>query len=153
MLTEEEIQALEAELETAKNQVKERDAAFKPLEEELAEVKAQLTEKDEQLTAANASIEESSAKLATVTEGLGKAVESYKALVLSSNPDIPEELITGDDIEGISTSLETAKGIVGKIRASGGGGIPAGAPGRTPPDLSGMSPMAKIRYGAEHPPK
>jgi chromosome segregation ATPase len=152
-MTDEEVQALQAELETARNQVKERDAAFKPLEDELAEVKAQLTEKDEALTAANASLEEDNAKLAAATEGLGKAVESYKALVLEANPDIPEELITGDDIEGISTSLESAKDIVGKVRASGGGGIPAGAPARTPPDLSGMSPMDKIRYGAEHPPK
>ena len=153
MLTEEEVQALQGELETARNQVKERDAAFKPLEGELAEVKAQLTEKDEALTTANASLEKGNTKLTALDEEMGKAIGSYKALILSSNPDIPEELITGDTIEGISTSLESAKGIVGKVRASGAGGIPAGAPARTPPDLSGMSPMDKIRYGAEHPPK
>ena len=154
MLTEEEVVALQAELETAKTQVKERDAAFKPIQDELDEVKAQLTGKDEELTVATAAAESYNSKLLVLDEEIGKAVGSYKALVLETNPDIPEELITGEDIEGISTSLESAKGVVGKVKTSiQKGAIPAGSPGRTPPDLSGMSPAAKIRYGIEHPQK
>ena len=146
-MTDEEVQVLQEKVEELTGLVGERDAAFQPLQDELADATSQLTEKDEQLTVATAAAGE-----------LDKAISSYKALVLEANPDIPGELIMGDTIEGIAGSLESAKGIVGKVWTAvedklKEGGVPAGAPARGAADLSGLSPMAKIRYGTEHPPK
>ncbi|MBA7664668.1 hypothetical protein ES703_72729 [subsurface metagenome] len=84
-------------------------------------------------------------------ESFKQAVASYKALVVQSNPDVPEELVTGDSIEAITDSLTSAKELVSKIRKDMEAEIslarvPAGAPERTAPDLSGLSPREKIQY-------
>jgi hypothetical protein len=62
-----------------------------------------------------------------------------------------EELITGDTIESINESLKKAKTLVSQVRQGleteiAGAKIPAGAPPRTPPDLSALSPREKIQY-------
>ena len=147
-MTEEEIQVLRNELEESrgeaeflKTQLIERNSAFKPLEEELTETRARLTE----------TTEEKDNIIATVANDLTIAIESYKSLILNANPLIPTELIKGDTIEAINTSLENAKGVVGKVRANieadiKNTDIPAGAPPRTSPDLSNMSPRDKIKH-------
>ena len=82
---------------------------------------------------------------------MAEAVASYKAMVTRSNTDVPEELISGDSIESINESLTNAKNLINKVRQGleaeiTSSKVPAGAPQRTPPDLSALSPREKIQY-------
>jgi uncharacterized coiled-coil protein SlyX len=125
----------------------------------LAELESLVAQKDEALASANARITELEQALAeseealTVTnDSLAQAVASYQTMVTKANPEVPEELVSGDSIEAVNRSLEEAKslishvkqGLEAEIQASR---VPAGAPQRTPPDLSALSPREKIQYG------
>jgi len=90
-------------------------------------------------------------ELAAAKESLSGAVEKYRAAILASAPGIPAELIQGGSIDEIDASLEQARGIVSKVRQqleveAEANKVPAGAPPRTPQDLSALSPAEKIAY-------
>ena len=133
--------------------------------EELEETRARVVElegliahKDKELSSANAriteleqAVAESDNKLADTSSALSQAVSSYKALAVKSNPEVPTELLTGDTIEAIDQSVESAKSLISKVREGLEAEmavvkIPAGAPQRAPVDLSTLSPREKIQY-------
>ncbi len=98
-----------------------------------------------------AAITELNAATGSVKKSLAEAVAAYKVLVVRSNPGIPAELISGENIEAINRSLETALSIISRVRKSfdaeiASGKVPAGAPARTAPDLESLSPREKIQY-------
>ena len=141
-------------------------------EDRVAELEGLVAQKDEELAKANAriieleqtvanldsevaslkqAVAESEEKLSTISHSLAEAVASYRALVAQSNPEVLEELITGDTIEAINESLEKAKTLASRVRQGleaeiTAGKVPAGAPIRTPPNLSALSPREKINY-------
>ena len=141
-------------------------------QDRVAELKGLVAQKDEALTKANARINEleqtaanldsevaglkqtlgeSEERLTAISHSLTEAVDGYRTLVIQSNPEVPEELITGDTIEAINESLEKAKTLVSRVRQGleteiASAKVPAGAPIRTPPDLSALSPREKINY-------
>ena len=127
--------------------------------EELEQVRARVVEleellaqKNEELTRANTRLAELERLRVESEERLAQAVSSYKALVVTSNPGVLEELITGGTIEDVNASLEGARSIVGKVKQGleaemASARVPAGAPQRTPVDLSALSPREKIQYG------
>ena len=138
-------------------------------EEELAELNEQLaaaradierlqTEAaDAQARAASASEETASlrAQLDEAAERGRYGAAKYRELALSSDPSLPEELIDGDSVEAVEASVEGARAMVGRIRShlearSQASRVPAGAPPRSAPDFSAMTPQEKIRYGLEH---
>ena len=131
----------------------------------VAELEGLVAQKDEALTKANAHISELEQSVANLDneaatlkqamaqseEKLTEAVAGYKDLIIQSNPEVPEELVTGDTIEAINESLEKAKTLVSRVRQGleteiASAKVPAGAPIRTPPDLSALSPREKINY-------
>ena len=138
----------------------------------VSELEGLIAQKDEELTKANAriieleqtvanldnevatlkqAVAESEEKLTSINHSLTEAIASYKALVTQFNPEVLEELITGDTIEAIDESLEEAKTLISRVRQGleaeiTAGKVPAGAPIRTPPDLSALSPREKINY-------
>ncbi len=86
---------------------------------------------------------------------LAAAVSAYRALVVTSNPDILPDLITGDTIEAVGESLKKARTLVDRIRQDVEAGIsagrfPAGSPerGTLAQDLS---PREKIERGVARP--
>ena len=90
-------------------------------------------------------------EVVNLKHSLNEAVTSYKTMVVQANPDVPEEFISGDTIESIEGSLMKAKTLVGKVRQGLEAEIvsvkvPTGAPQRTLPDLSSLSPREKIQY-------
>jgi hypothetical protein len=90
-------------------------------------------------------------ELAAAKESLSGAVAKYRAAILASAPGVPAELVKGESIEEIDASLEQARGIVSKVRQqieveAEANKVPAGAPPRTPQDLSALSPTEKIAY-------
>ena len=88
-------------------------------------------------------------------QDMGEAVSKYRVVLLKANPGIPEELIQGNSIEELSSSVEKANAVVEKIKShiEESSRIPAGAPVRSGPDFSSMSPSEKVAYGLAHPPK
>lgn len=125
----------------------------------VAELEGLVAEKDEALSEAGAriaelerAVAESSDKLDEVKASLEQAISSYKALIVQSNLDVPEELMAGDSIEAINDSLASARELIGKVRSGieaeiSSAKVPAGAPQRAPVDLSALSPREKIQYG------
>lgn len=142
--TEAEFNELKSILETEKQ-------ARAQAEAKIAEFNGAIAERDSVITSLKATLAQREEALANVNTNLSKAVAAYKALVIQANPSIPSELITGDTIDEINQSLEKAKGIISKVRASieaeiASGKVPTGAPARTLPDLEALSPREKIQY-------
>ena len=124
----------------------------------VSELEGWLAQKDGELTKANArileleqAVVESEEKVTTISNSLAEAVASYKTMVIQANPGVLEGLITGDTIEFINESLREAKALVSQVKQGleaeiSSAKFPAGAPQRTPPDLSALSSREKIQY-------
>ena len=129
-----------------------------PTEGELENAKSRITELEQMVAGKEAEItrlkqtgQEMEKRLATLGNSLSEAVASYKTVVVRANPEVIEELIVGDTIASINDSLSRAKELVGKVRRGVESEIslakvPAGAPERTSPDFSALSPREKIQY-------
>ena len=127
-------------------------------DEELTRTNARLTELEEVIAGKDGEIadlkqtgEKLEEKLTTLNNSLAESVASYKAMVVQANPEVIGELINGDTIESINESLDEAKALVSKVRQGieteiSLAKVPAGAPERTSPDLSALSPREKIQY-------
>jgi len=171
-MTDEEIQALQTELDSSRAQARELETeleGIKAEKEALASDKETLTAELETKAAAITELEqviaskdsdivtlkqgtvESVERFTSLQESLNLAVSAYKTAVAQANPAVPGELLTGDSIEAIDQSLESAQTLVAQVRQSveadiAAGKVPAGAPARTAPDLSALSPREKIQY-------
>lgn len=95
---------------------------------------------------------------ATPGDGLAEAeeanrllLERLRAALLASEPAIDPAMVTGDTADEIEASFAAACEMVARIReavrAEAAAAVPAGAPGRTPPQP--RSAFAKIRAGLE----
>ena len=117
----------------------------------ITELENQLAERDQRITALEAGVSASQQELTAVRTVLGQAVAGYKTLVAQVNPEVPAELISGDSIEAVNQSLQSAKELVGRVKKTiateaAATRIPAGAPQRTAPDVSALSAREKIHY-------
>jgi hypothetical protein len=91
-------------------------------------------------------------QLAEATQRARASAERYRDLVVRTEPALPAEMIAGETVDDVDASLEAARTMVGRVRShieaqSQAGRVPAGAPPRSSPDLSALSPEQKIRYG------
>ncbi len=137
-----------AELES---RVAQRDEELVKANGRLIELEQVVAGKDSQITALKQFEAELEQRLTSLNNALAEAVASYKAVVVQSNPEVIDELISGDTIESISESLSRAKALVSKVKQGleteiSLARIPAGAPERRLPDLSALSPREKIQY-------
>jgi uncharacterized coiled-coil protein SlyX len=128
---------------------KERELADKA--SRISELEQAVAERDDQIAALKQSVAELEPRLTELEDSLSQAISSYRALVIKSNPQLPEELIAGDSIEEIDNSLASAQALIDRVRQRleaeiAGARIPTGAPLRTPVDLSALSPQEKIQY-------
>ena len=145
--------------ELAQSRVVELERLVAERDEALNLVKARTTEMEQTVASLEgevADLKQSSLdteqKLTEVSDAWCQAVSSYKALALKSNPELPADLIGGDTIEDVDSSLENARSLISKVREALEAEIkmvriPAGAPPRAPIDLSALSPREKIEYG------
>ncbi len=142
--TQEELTATKAELEA--------------LQETVADAEARATHLDSQLTQANEELEltrgESETREQDLAAQLRSAAERYRELALEQTPELPAELVSGATVDEIDESLERARETVSKVRGhlesqAQAAKVPAGAPPRSEPDLSGLSTEEKISYGLQ----
>ena len=141
---QQEFEAVKAELGEVKAKLQERDAIIGPLKEELEGVKSQLTEK-------GTSLEAMEQEFSQLHESHSQAVARYREQVLASNPEIPGDLIKGESIPELDAYVESARRVVGQVKAgiaaaAAATKVPAGAPSRTGPSIETMSPGEKIQY-------
>lgn len=151
-MNEEEIKALQTEVEKLRQVNREltdglasRDSRIAGLEETVASGK---TETD----TLQQKVAELEIGLGSAREDLLKTVAGYRTLVLNANPEIPAEMVTGDTLEAIELAVAGARTLIGKIKeglekTGKQVRVPAGAPPRTAPDLSGLSAREKIIRG------
>ena len=143
-MTEEEIQAMQQALEEAQAEVQRHLETIGAGEARVQELESALAE--HQTTTASREDE-----IASLKEQMASAATKYRALVLAGSPEIPQELVSGATIEEVEASLAQAKGMVERVKRQleaqvTAERIPTGAPARTLPDLSGLSPREKIAY-------
>lgn len=137
--------------ELTNSRVEELEALLAEKSSRISKLEQAMADKDKQIAVLKQSAAELEPKLAELEDSLAQAVSSYRALVVQANPGVPEELITGDSIEAIDNSVAAAQTLVEKVRREleaeiAGARVPAGAPLRTPVDLSALSPQEKIQY-------
>ncbi len=117
----------------------------------VAELEQAIANKDSDIASLKQAKGELEERVKTLNNSLAEALASYRAMVVKANPEVIEELIGGDNIEAINESLKKAKTLVSKVRQGleaeiSLAKVPAGAPGRTSPDISALSPREKIQY-------
>ena len=139
-------------------EIPESDSLLAQKTEELARANTRLEELEEAIVGKDGEIaglkqdkDELEDRLSALSGSLTEAVAGYKVMVVRANPEVIEDLITGDTIESINESLDRAKALVSRVRQGVEAEIslakvPVGAPERTPPDLSTLSPREKIQY-------
>ena len=144
----EETRARVAELEVLLTQ---RDKERTSAESRISELEQIVVDRDSQIAALKQSLADLEQRVTELSDTLNQAVSSYRALAVKSNPEVPEELITGDTIEAIDESLANAQSLIDKVRQGmeaeiAKAKVPAGAPQRAPMDLSALSPREKIQF-------
>jgi len=159
-LTQEAFGALKEELEAEK--AKSADAetrasaqvteVTRPLQERIASLELEIKSRDEAIEKHRATIEEKTNGFASLAVERDSAVKAYSDLVKKSNSLVPGEMITGNSIAEINTSLENAVAIVEQVKKSlemqsQNDRVPPGSPGRTEPDTGSMSSKEKITFG------
>ena len=158
----EQLEQLQADLEAEKaKSATAIEEATRPLTDRITSLEQQIEAKttdlqarDEELTEVKSQLSERDTGFASLAVEKDNAVEAYRDLVRKTNPVIPADMIAGASIADINASLENANNLVNRIKAkvdenNADNSIPAGAPGRTEPDISAMSTREKISYGLQ----
>jgi len=142
--TAEDIAAVKAQLE-------EEQKAKTTLEEAMAEKDAKLAELEAALSEAKQGSEASATELASVKEARDEAVSKYLGMAKASNPQVPQDIISGETIAEIDASVEKGKGLVSAVKKTlesetAAAKVPAGAPTRGE-TTEGMSNKDMIAAG------
>jgi len=121
--------------------------AEKHQEEKLVELESALSEAKQSLDARTGDCDRLKA-------ALDDAVSAYRKLAVSISPLYSDDIISGSSVEEIDASIKKINGLVKKMRSSLEAElkeqfVPAGAPERSAPDFSALSPRDKIKYGIQ----
>jgi len=143
-MTEEtkEVEEMTAEGEGEEN---DQERRIGELEAALAQLQQQMAEREQ----------EAQGEVAALREQLSGAAAKYRALILATTPEMPEELVRGETPEEVEASFAAAREMVEKVKTqleaqAQSERVPTGAPARTPPDLGALSPQEKIAYALSH---
>ena len=146
-----ELEGIKAEKKTLAGELETILASASLPEAKVTALEQVIATRDSDIVTLKQTASESDVIASEAKQSLANAVSAYKKAAAQANPAIPAEIITGDTIEAVDQSLESAKALVDQVRQSlaaetAAGKVPAGAPARTPPDLSALSPREKIQY-------
>ena len=141
---EEEIARLREENLALTRQVTEWNERVTQLEETLAG-------RDEDLAGLRKAAEATEHETAGLVADLKEAIAAYRELILSTSPELPGDMVVGTTIADINAGAERARELVAQVRQeleseTARQRVPAGAPPRTAPDVSGFSAREKIRF-------
>lgn len=148
---EEKLKRLKARATELEGLLSRKDRELADKETQISKLEQTITEGDAQIDKLKQSLAEDEEQQKHLGDSLAQAVTSYKAMVIGAHPQLPAELICGETIEAINESLDKAGTLVNKVRQGleaemMSARMPSGAPARTAPDLSALSPREKIQY-------
>ena len=128
----------ESQLDTLTAALSQRDARIAELEAALGDAESVVQSRVEEIEGVNAR--------------LAQAVEMYRSSLLAAEPDVPEDMVQGASVEAVQESLERARQMVAQVRGrleaqTSMERTPMGAPARSAPDMSALSPQEKITMG------
>jgi hypothetical protein len=161
VLLEEQIAALQADVESLQSRLADAEALASGREEDLARTRQQLGDAHSALSERDATATAMAAETASLREAVDAAVVRsrdasgrYRELLLAREPDLPADLVSGDTVEEIDTSAERARQTVLQVRQrfeaqAQATRVPAGAPARGAPDTSALTAAEKIRLGLQ----
>jgi chromosome segregation ATPase len=147
-----EIDEARDEIARLRTQVSDADARAQTALAEGARLQAEIAAAND----AVAAFETDAATLRTMLEDAEQrtqeAASRYRELAVRAEPSVPADLIAGDTIEAIDASIARARELAASVRShieaeAQAARVPAGAPQRSAPDLSAMTPEQKIRHG------
>ncbi len=157
--TQEAYDAIKLELEGERQRTQSLVAeATRELTERIATLETDLATKTGELEPLKGQLAEASTNFEGAKAAYAYAVEDFKKLVLQANPLFTADIIWGDTIEDVKTSVEKAGVLVSKVKEgleaqakvlAGLTVVPAGAPARTGPNTEGLSTKEKINLGLE----
>ena len=146
-----EPEALRKELGGLKQERESRAAELEAKNASIVKLEQALAGKDAEIAALKQTSTEAEGKVAELESALAQAVAGYKELVIETNPGVLAELITGNTVDEVNESLKNAQALIERVKQEMNSEaaktrVPAGAPQRTPLDLSALSPREKIQY-------
>jgi hypothetical protein len=120
----------------------------------IASLEAAIAEKDTALAESKKALASQASDFTALKTSHEAAVTAYKKLAVSSNPLFSAELISGNTIAEVDASMQKINDLAGLVRSKieaeiKSVSVPAGAPERSGPDISGLSPREKIKQGLE----
>ncbi|MDD5190480.1 MAG: hypothetical protein PHE50_05495 [Dehalococcoidales bacterium] len=138
--------------EQGKDNPVENTAIETNMETRIKELERLVTEREAEINGLKNTNEELRGKLVASQEETVAVVKGYRVLLTSIHPEITPEMISGESIGALNESLGKAQSLMMKVKQTvlkelAQTRIPAGAPGRQPADITGLSPREKINYG------
>lgn len=147
-MTDEEQRVEPGSLEEA---VAEKEARIAELEATVAQLKASLADQAQGLAVQGEVLKSVQEEAATLKGRLAQATTKFRDVLLAQAAEVPQELVTGETIEEMEASLASGRALVERVKRQlessiSAERVPAGAPPRSAPDLSALSPREKIAY-------
>ncbi len=147
---------VDPEVSTLKDQVADALAQVDSLQAAAADAEARATTHGDRLAALQREVEEARSEGGRLAERLRESAIKYREARLAASPHIPADLVTAEDVAEVDEQLAAAERVVAEMRERMEKEqrretpvVPAGAPVRRAPDLSGLPASEKIRVGLE----
>jgi hypothetical protein len=157
--TAEDYAALKLELEAERTKATGLvEQATTELQGKVTILETEVVTKTQDIEALKGQLAEASTNFEGAKVAYAYAVEDFKKLVLQANPLFTPDIIGGDTIDAVKTSIEKAGFLVSRVKEgleaqasalSQLSVVPAGAPARTGLNVEGMSTKEKINLGLE----
>ncbi len=152
VMLEEQLAAAQADIERLQARLADSEALAVQRAEETAALQLQVSEQGLALAQRGGEVDELSTALGGARAEVQQAAQSYRELVLQREPELPADLIGGDSVAEVDASVARARQTVAQVRQhieqqAQALRVPAGAPVRSGPDVSGLTPGEKIRLG------
>jgi len=159
VLLEEQLATAHADVERLQTQLADLAAKDSQRDAELQELRAQLQTGRSDAEAAQSQLALQAEETQRLQEAIAnaeaqsrEALGRYREVALQREPQLPADLVTGETVSELDAAIERARQTVAQVRQhldqqAQSLRVPAGAPARGSPEVSGLSAGEKIRLG------
>ena len=152
VLLEEQLVAAQNDIEQLQTRLAEAEAHESTRITEVSELRLQASALEETVATQGVEIEDLRSTVAEAQAATREAVQRVRQSVLDREPDLPQELVGGESVAELDEAVSRARQTVAQVRQhleqqAQSLRVPAGAPVRGGPDVSGLTAGEKIRAG------
>jgi nucleoprotein TPR len=152
VLLEEQLASAQTDIERLQTQLAEAEAREATRGEAIAELQRQLAARDESLASQTIEVEDLRATVSEAQAKAREAVQRIRQSILEREPELPEDLVTGETVSELDEAVAQARQTVAQVRQhleqrAQSLRVPAGAPPRGAPETEGLTAGEKIRAG------